>query len=216
MYAFHWYTPPSTTNLTEYLDDRIADAARLNAVAFASEWNFGASDPASAETFFDNVAAFESRRLAYAGWQYKTYQAGLAGGTCTGCGSAFFYPNGSVIPYTLDGISAPFAQVVAGRVTAISVTPLRTAPDARKYELKYVAIGTAGAVTEVLVSSMWLSHTELDVQVVAAGAKVHVEMISVDGARLSAGVTVPPSARVKVQHDVKAGTDVTLILTSKK
>ena len=35
-----------------------------------SEWNFGAWSEHSAEIFYDNVKAFESRRVAYTGWQY--------------------------------------------------------------------------------------------------------------------------------------------------
>ena len=41
----------------------------LKAAPYASEWNFGAWSAASAARFYDNVAAFESRRIAYTGWQ---------------------------------------------------------------------------------------------------------------------------------------------------
>ena len=74
VYAFHWYVPPADANLSRYLDARMADAARLQAAPYTSEWNFGAWSPESAEEFFGNVAEFESRGLAYAGWQYKNFQ----------------------------------------------------------------------------------------------------------------------------------------------
>jgi endoglycosylceramidase len=77
MYAFHWYSPPAGRNLTLYLDERLADARRLKAAPYASEWNFGAWSAQSGAEFFDNVAAFESRRIAYTGWQYKNFQVGV-------------------------------------------------------------------------------------------------------------------------------------------
>jgi hypothetical protein len=69
IYAFHWYVPPADANLTRYLGERLADARRLKAAPYASEWNFGAWSAASAARFFADVAAFESRRIAYTGWQ---------------------------------------------------------------------------------------------------------------------------------------------------
>ena len=116
VYAFHWYTPPADTNLSRYLDARMADARRLKAAPFASEWNFGAWSPRSSEDFFGNVAEFESRGLAYTGWQYKNFQGALphtdVNPTCTGCGSSFFNPNGMMEQFTFRGMSAPFAQAV--------------------------------------------------------------------------------------------------------
>jgi hypothetical protein len=98
VYAFHWYVPPADGNLSRYLDARIADARHLHAAPYASEWNFGAWSPRSSEEFFANVAEFESRGVAYTGWQYKNFQGALphtdVNPTCTGCGSAFFLPNG--------------------------------------------------------------------------------------------------------------------------
>merc|ERR1712217_27589 len=113
-------------NLSRYLDMRVADAMRLKSVPYASEWNFGAdSDSDSdAKDFASNVAQFESRRIAYTGWQYKTYQAAVPGGTCTGCGSSFFNDDGTLLVGTFKGMATPFAQAVAGRVISISTTPL--------------------------------------------------------------------------------------------
>lgn len=65
------YVPPANKNLAKYLDERVADAKRLHAAPYASEWNFGASSPLDVTTFFSNVASFESRRISYTGWQYK-------------------------------------------------------------------------------------------------------------------------------------------------
>lgn len=65
------YVPPANKDLDKYLDERLADAKRLHAAPYASEWNFGASSPVDVTTFFSNVASFESRRIAYTGWQYK-------------------------------------------------------------------------------------------------------------------------------------------------
>ena len=52
MYAFHWYVPPANANLDLYLEERMADAKRLKAAPYASEWNFGASSPEDAASFF--------------------------------------------------------------------------------------------------------------------------------------------------------------------
>ena len=88
IYAFHWYVAPCDPNLTRYLDARLEDAKRLRAVPYASEWNFGAWSVESADRFAGNIAAFETRKISYTGWQYKSYQGSLPNGTCTGCGKS--------------------------------------------------------------------------------------------------------------------------------
>ena len=88
VYAFHWYVPPADGNLSRYLDARVADARRLGAVPWASEWNFGAWSAAGAAEFFANIAEFERRQISYTGWQYKNFQGALpktnVNPTCTG------------------------------------------------------------------------------------------------------------------------------------
>ena len=52
--------------------------------------------------------------------RYKNFQGALphtaVNPTCTGCGSSFFHPDGTASRYTFEGMSAPFAQSVAGRL----------------------------------------------------------------------------------------------------
>ena len=112
--AFHWYVAPCDPNLTRYLDARLGDAKRLGAAPYASEWNFGASSVESADRFAQNIAAFETRKISYTGWQYKSYSGSLPNGTCTGCGNSFFWTNGSLNVHTMAGLRQPFAQRVAG------------------------------------------------------------------------------------------------------
>jgi endoglycosylceramidase len=227
IYAFHWYVPPASANLTRYLEQRLQDARRLQAAPYASEWNFGAWSPASAATFFAHVAAFESRRIAYTGWQYKNFQGALphtdVNPTCTGCGSSFFHPDGRASRHTFEGVSAPFAQSVAGRVLSIDVTPLRTPPAQRRYALTYVPTNTTGpdgnsAPSELVVSSLWLPREQLDVQVSGQEAAWVLILVLTDGAKLTDGVQYAAATKVVVGHNQSAGVGrapVTVTIQSK-
>jgi len=207
IYAFHWYVPPADSNLSRYLNDRVTDAQRLQAAPFASEWNFGAQGDlvSDIERFGDTIMEFESRRIAYTGWQYKTFQAALPDGTCTGCGSAFFNEDGSMKHGTFQALSLlPFAQAVAGRVVSISNTPVQSANWARKFVLKYVRnpcfSAAPTAPTEIVISSAWLPKEELNVDVVGCSCKVAVAMETMPGASLAAGVVYKAWTRVYIRH----------------
>ena len=216
MYAFHWYVPPANADLAHYLEERLADARRLKAAPYASEWNFGASSALSGAKFFSNVAAFESRRIAYTGWQYKNFQGALprtdVNPTCTGCGSSFFAPDGTMRKWTFEGMSAPFAQSVAGRVLSIDVTPLTTSAAKRQYTLIYVNT-TATAPTEIVVNAMWLPQEKLDVQVSDPDAEAKVVQ-HLPAAKLTEGVSYEASALVVVNHK-KTRSQVSITITAK-
>jgi len=218
IYAFHWYVPPADSNLSRYLDERVADARRLKAVPYVSEWNFGASAASKdIQEFASNVAQFESRRLAYTGWQYKNYQGALPGGTCTGCGSSFFESDGTAKAGTFAGMSTPFAQAVAGRVVSISVPPLDTPVHSRQYQIIYKLTGTM-APTEIVVPSEWMEIDALEVSTKPPG---RVTIKSVAGAQLTKDIGYKPSARVLVQHEAgrskeAVGTVVTVTIQAKE
>jgi len=150
VYAFHWYSPPADRNLSRYLDARVADAKRLHAVPYASEWNFGSDSREGSLRFAANVAAFEDRTIAYTGWQYKSYSGSLPGGTCTGCGNSFFFNNGSLNPWTMAGLKAPFAQTVAGSHVKIKSS------GAGVYMLTYTVVApTSAASTTIVLSDLF-------------------------------------------------------------
>ena len=187
IYAFHWYVPPASPDLGAYLDARVADARRLGAAPYASEWNFGATSEAGLARFSADLLAFESRGIAHTGWQYKTYQAALPGGTCTGCGSSFFYENGTAIDYTRRGCAVPFAQAVQGRFDEVRLTEGR-------YELMFAYSldpNRNPAPTEIVVPA---AFGDFDITVTSGlpigPTCVQWDVIEKrrDGARLSPGV----------------------------
>lgn len=201
VYAFHWYSPPADSNLSRYLDARVADSRRLKAAPYASEWNFGAGSSAKeAQDFAANVAQFESRRIAYTGWQYKNYQGALPGGTCTGCGSSFFNVEGTARAGTFAGMSTPFAQAVAGRAVSISITPLDTPEKDRRYTLTYQLTGTM-APTEIVIPSAWLLTANLKVGV---GEADIVTLEEVSGAQLTKDIGYSAWTKVFVKHDKRS------------
>lgn len=124
IYAFHWYSAPCTKDLPSYLAARWADARRLRAASFASEFNLYAADAASEANMRDHFLNFEQAyRVSYTGWQYKSFSGSLPGGTCTGCGNSFFMANGSLQEHMASSLgSLPFAQAVAGEVDSIQMS----------------------------------------------------------------------------------------------
>ena len=160
--------------------------------------------------------------------RYKNFQGALphtdVNPTCTGCGSSFFHPDGRASRYTFEGMSAPFAQSVAGRVLSIDVTPLRTPAAKRKYTLTYLPTNTTGpdgnsAPTEMIVSSMWLPLDQLEVTVSGQEAAWVLKLVATDGAKLSDGVSYAAAAKVVVGHNQSAGVGaapVTITVQSKQ
>ena len=143
VYSFHWYVPPCSSNLTEYLDGRLADAKRLSSVPFASEFNVYASDDASRVAMAGVFGEFEARAVGYTGWQYKSYSGSLANGTCTGCGNSFFFNNGSLNTFTAASIARPFAQYIAGTDVTLEGTG-GEGDDILPYALSYTCVGGGG------------------------------------------------------------------------
>ena len=143
VYSFHWYVPPCSGNLTEYLDGRLADAKRLSSVPFASEFNVYASDDASRVAMAGVFGEFEARAVGYTGWQYKSYSGSLANGTCTGCGNSFFFNNGSLNTFAAASIARPFAQYIAGTDVTLEGTG-GEGDDILPYALSYTCVGGGG------------------------------------------------------------------------
>lgn len=111
----------------------------------------------------------------------------------------------STCRYTFEGMSAPFAQSVAGRVQKIEVSPLRTAAAKRKYQIRYMSGGNiTAAPSEIIVNSMWLPMERLAVKVsgdpsVEASIEEHLP-----GAKLTQGVSYTASAKVVITHKQSA------------
>ena len=89
IYAFHYYSPPCSTDLDSYLDERLSDAARLNSVPFASEFNLFASNEEEEMKMVTTFNTFENKKISFTGWQYKSFAGSLPNGTCTGCGNRY-------------------------------------------------------------------------------------------------------------------------------
>ena len=94
---------------------------------------------------------------------------------------------------------APFAQAVAGRVISIRSTPFDTPQTERGYSIAFVSdpLHPVTAPTEIVVSTMWLTKDELDVEVKGQG-RYEVTMQEMAGARLTDGVAYMPWTRISV------------------
>jgi hypothetical protein len=133
--------------------------------------------------------------------------------------------------FTFRGMSAPFAQAVAGRMLGATVTPLSTPKAQRTYTLSYMpaastpssnatadggAASAATVGTEIIVNAMWLEQAALHVTVLGGGeavAKVTVE--SWAGAQLNKDVSYEASVRVSVLLEAVAEGPVTITLSAK-
>jgi hypothetical protein len=140
--------------------------------------------------------------------------------TCTGCGSSFYESDGSMRTWTFKGMSAPFAQSVAGRVLSIDVTPLTTTAAKRRYILNYVHTN-ATAPTEIIVNAMWLPQEKLDVQVSDPDAVASIVQ-HLPAAKLTEGVSYKAAVKVLVKHTkctrtqhAPTPTPVSITITSK-
>lgn len=197
IYAFHHYSPPCSGNLDAYLDSRLEDARMLGAAPYASEFNLDAEDDDSMRNMVNTFEAFESRRISYTGWQYKSYSGSLPGGTCTGCGNSFFNDNGTMKTRMALSMGRPFAQAVAGQTSGA-----RFDTDNRIYTLEYECADVNGAPTEVVVPDYWVDIPvghDLAVQVQGdPGAKV--EMSKHEGREISTGVSMRGWTVIKVWH----------------
>ena len=203
IYAFHWYSPPADENLTRYLEARIADAQRLRAVPYASEWNFGAGSSASSVSFAANVAAFEEQKIAYTGWQYKSFSGSLPNGTCTGCGNSFFWTNGSLNSWTMVGLKAPFAQSVTGTdITIRSSTTGEEGPTTYSYELSYTVVGGAVLETSIVVSALFAPGAAFNV-VASRGRVKRVEHKAETIEGWQPRVVIPAWTMLTIVHTAK-------------
>lgn len=124
--------------------------------------------------------------------------------------------------YTFEGMSAPFAQSVAGRVVSIEVSPLQTPAAKRQYKLEYM-LANATAPSEIIVSSMWLPQEDLAVDIdgdSTAHASIEPYM---PAAKLTDGVSYKSAAKVVVKHSKAvsnshwfvAATKVVITITAK-
>lgn len=181
IYAFHYYTPPCTTNVSSYLDERLKDAKRLKAAPFASELNLWAYDDTSEQKMAETLQAFESRLISLTGWQYKSYSGSLPEGTCTGCGNSFFENSGALNEYMARAMGRPFACAVAGRTTAMTW-------DGRTFSLKYVPLKLSGP-TELFVPEEVQGVGALQIQVLGDAA-ARVQQTKFAGRRIADGVSI--------------------------
>ncbi len=183
IYAFHYYSAPCDPDVGKYLDARLADARRLEAAPFASEFNLAAWDEGSMADMTKTFNAFESRLISYTGWQYKSYAGSLPGGTCTGCGNSFFNdPSGIVNTYMLQAMARPFASAVAGKTITSEVN------GNRKGFILIYACNSSTSSTKITVPHLYLTPSEMKVTVidasdgkVAAADQVKVTMIHYEG-----------------------------------
>jgi hypothetical protein len=171
IYAFHYYSAPCPANLSLYLDEREADARRLNAVLFASEFWMYAGDQRGYEEMVAQFNEYETRRIAYTGWLYKNYAGSLPGGTCTGCGSSFFTDDGRTQDFLIRALARPFASAVSGEVTRIAFNV-----PARTYTLEFVAAAST-AETEVTVPEWYSVNGTVHVTTTPGSVKWRAEHI---------------------------------------
>jgi hypothetical protein len=124
--------------------------------------------------------------------------------------------------FTFEGMSAPFAQSVAGRVLSIEVSPLQTPAAKRQYKLEYM-LANATAPSEIIVSSMWLRQEDLAVKIIGdSTAEASIEPY-IPAAKLTDGVSYKAAAKVVVKHMEAVGnsqrslaaTKVIITITSK-
>ncbi|GMI60348.1 hypothetical protein ScalyP_jg6715 [Parmales sp. scaly parma] len=130
------------------MDERLADALRLGATPFVSEFNLAAWDE---ESYVAMVAVFnsiENRQISYTGWQYKSFSGSLPDGTCTGCGNSFFNDDGSSNLYLQRSMGRVFAPVVAG------VTVQVTNKEMKSYEIEFVP-SLNGQLSVFVVPEWW-------------------------------------------------------------
>ena len=148
VYAFHYYVAPCNPDIDQYMDERLADALRLGATPFVSEFNLAAWDE---ESYVAMVAVFnsiENRQISYTGWQYKSFSGSLPDGTCTGCGNSFFNDDGSSNLYLQRSMGRVFAPVVAG------VTVQVTNKEMKSYEIEFVP-SLNGQLSVFVVPEWW-------------------------------------------------------------
>lgn len=150
LYAFHYYTAPCDPNISAYLDARLADARRLNAMPIATEFNLGASNAEEGKRMMQTFEEFENRLISYTGWQYKSYSGSLPNGTCTGCGNSFFNEDGSLSTYMVRAIARPFAHIVGGNILSRSFDM-----ESAQFEFSYELSSQPHAVTVVVLPGEW-------------------------------------------------------------
>jgi hypothetical protein len=180
IYAFHYYSAPCPANLSAYLDEREADARRLKAVPYASEFWMYADDQQGYEQMVAQFNEYETRRIAYTGWLYKNYAGSVPGGTCTGCGSSFFTDDGRTHDFMMRALARPFASAVSGHVTRIAIDV-----SARTYTLEFVAAALT-AETEVIVPDLFAHNGT--VQVTTAPESVKWRAQHIPGRRINEDV----------------------------
>jgi len=204
--SFHWYTPPAESNLALFLDGHKADAQRLSAAPLLSEYWF-APGSWSFESVLPIVQTIESKLVSHTEWTYKGFSANLPNGTCNGCGSSFFWNNGSLGLGVTKAFARPLAGAVAGRTVSMQFHANNIS-----FDLEYSLINTNWAPTVIVWPGYWLPEASCSSLTVKVDGDDHASVSKdlTSGRVLVEGVRIEAYCSISVYHakDAALGTHV--------